>query len=339
MNQGGVNSCPRERGPAFLVAAFLCLLFSIAGRAYGGEKGGLLCVQLKWYHQSQFAGFYVAEEEGYYAREGLHVRFLEGGPDVDWLERMSDVSCPLGVSNAYDIVVARSKGIPVRAVASIDQVSPIVFFSLKKSGIRNPRQFRGRRVVVVPTGKVHYMGMMDRVGVDRKEVQEMPFSLDMTPLYRGEVDVWSGYHTNLVTRAEEEGHQVNIIHPADYGVQIYDDVVYAREEFIAGSPGAVEGFLRATFKGWMKAIKEPALAVDRTLRFADYADRDHEEKLFLRTIPYVHTGEYPIGWMERRVWEDISALTLRVGLIGNAVAAESLYTDEFLKKIYTGDLR
>jgi NitT/TauT family transport system substrate-binding protein len=314
-------------------------LFPFSGQVYGGEKGGQLCVQLKWYHQSQFAGFYVAEEEGYYAQEGLRVRFLEGGPGVDWLERMSDVSCPLGVSNAYDIVVARSEGIPVRAVASMDQVSPIVFFSLKESGIRDPRQFRGKRVVVVPTGKVHYMGMMDRVGVDLKEVDERPFSLDMTPMYRGEVDVWSGYHTNLVTRAEEEGHQVNIIHPADYGIQIYDDVVYAREEFITGSPEAVEGFLRATFRGWMKAIKEPGLAVDRTLRFAVGADRAHQEKLLLRTIPYVHTGEYPIGWMERRVWEDISALTRRVGLAGDAVAAESLFTDEFLRKVYAGELR
>ncbi|MCK5635647.1 MAG: ABC transporter substrate-binding protein, partial [Anaerolineales bacterium] len=40
-------------------------------------------VQLKWWHQSQHAGFYAAETKGYYAEEGIAVTLIEGGPTID----------------------------------------------------------------------------------------------------------------------------------------------------------------------------------------------------------------------------------------------------------------
>lgn len=279
----------------------------------------------------------MAAAEGYYREEGLEVEFIEGGPHIRWIERMADPSCPVGVTNADEVVIAVSKGLPVQAVAAIDQVSPIVFFSLKESGIRDPRQFKGRRVALVPTGKLHFLGMMQKVGVDAKDIAVVPFSLDMTPLYEGEVDVWSGYHTNLVTRAEEEGHEVSVIHPVEYGIQIYDDVVYVRRELAEGSPEAVVGFLRATFRGWCKAIKEPEKALEITGRYVAGGERGHQAKLLRRTLPYVHTGEVPVGWMEEAVWEDIAVLTRAVGLTEKPVPAGAVFTDRFLKAVYGED--
>jgi NitT/TauT family transport system substrate-binding protein len=293
-----------------------------------------LCVQLKWFHQSQFAGFYVAKEEGLYKREGLNVTFVEGGPHIQWQEKMKGVECPVGITNAYEIVVAKSKQIPIKAIASVAQVSPIVFFALEKSGIRDPRQFKGKKVALVPTGKIHLRGMLKKVGIPFDEIQLEPFSVNMTRLYKGEVDIWSGYITNLVTKAEEEGHRVNVIHPINYGIQIYDDVIYAREDLIANSPEVVERFLRASLKGWTKAIQDPELAVQHTLTYNKIKNAKHEKGLLLRTIPYIHTGEAPIGWMEKSIWDDICVLTKDVGLINQCVLSDRLYTDKFLRAIY-----
>jgi len=298
------------------------------------EKPRKLCVQLKWHHQAQFAGFYVAAAEGYYRDEALEVEFIEGGPDIQWLERMADPSCPVGITNAYEVVIAVSRGLPVKAVAAVDQVSPIVFFPLQQSGIRDPRQFKGRKVAVVPTGRLHFLGMMRKVGVDVKDVTVVPFSFDMTPLYEGKVDVWSGYHTNMVIKAEEEGHNVTVIHPVEYGIQIYDDVIYVRQELAEGSPEVVEDFLRATFRGWGKAIEESERALDITMRYVTDGDRQHQARLLRRTIPYVHTGEVPVGWMEEAVWEDIAVLAQEVGLTERPVPARSVFTDRFLKAIH-----
>ena len=122
----------------FFIFVLLICLASLVPRVVFSED---LCIQLKWLHQSQFAGFYVAKEEGLYKAEGLDVEFVEGGPLIDWQERMKDVRCPIGITNPYEIAIARARGVPVKAVAAVDQVSPIVWFALKESGIREPRQF------------------------------------------------------------------------------------------------------------------------------------------------------------------------------------------------------
>lgn len=314
----------------FVAGIFFVLSFFTPQNGFAKD----LCVQLKWYHQSQFAGFYLAKEEGLYKSLGLDVRFFEGGPDIDWQKRMKDINCPVGITNAYEVVIAKSRGVPVKAIAAVAQVSPVVWFALEESGIKGPRQFHGKKIALVPTGKIHFMGMLEKVGVRLDEVKIMPFSVDMSPMYRGEVDVWSGYHTNLVTKAEQEGYDVNIIHPLNYGIQIYDDVIYAREDLINKSPVIVREFLRASLKGWMNAIKHPERAITHTLKYTRNENREHEMRLFQRTMPYVHTGEVLIGWMEKSIWDEICFLTEKVGLINSRIASEEVYTDTFLHDIY-----
>ena len=293
-----------------------------------------LCVQLKWYHQAQFAGFYVAKEEGLYKSEGLNISFKEGSPDIDWQEQMRKADCPVGITNAYEIVIAKDGNVPVKAIAAIAQVSPIVWFTLKEGGITGPRQFKGKKVVLVPTGKIHLRGMMKKVGISIEDIEIMPFSMDLTSLYKKEVDVWSGYITNFVTKAEQEGYDVNVIHPINYGIQIYDDVIYAREEFIDNFPDLLEKFLSASLKGWTHAIKDTKTAVIHTLIYSRTKDRVLETRLLERTIPYIHTGEVPIGWMEDEIWHETCELTWDVGLTKQRVLSNSLYTDVFLRTIY-----
>jgi NitT/TauT family transport system substrate-binding protein len=314
----------------FLFIFFVIILLTPAKSLFAKD----LCLQLKWFHQAQFAGFYYAEQSGFFSSKGLNIKFVEGGPKVNWQEQFKDTDCQIGITNAYEIVIARSKGIPVKAVAAINQISPIVWFSLKNSGIKNPRQFRGKNVVLVPTGKIQLRGMLKKVGMSETEMMLQPFSIDMSKLYRGEVDVWSGYHTNLVTKAEVEGYPVNVIHPIDYGVQIYDDVIYATEELIENSPDIVNKFLTASLKGWEEAVKNPAQAVSATLKYMKTPNETHQKGLFRRTIPYVHTGEVPIGWMEKDIWHEICALTQEVGLVDKRLSADEVFTDQFLTEIY-----
>jgi NitT/TauT family transport system substrate-binding protein len=308
----------------------LVLTLSIAGDAWAQQ----LCVQLKWFHQSQFAGFYIAKEDGLYKKAGLDVSFIEGGPKINWQDQMKDTTCPIGVTNSYEVVIARSNSIPVKAVAAVAQVSPIVWFSLKDSGIKSPRQFAGKKVAMVPTGKIHLRGMMKKIGMSMSEMQPMPFSIDMTPLYNGEVDVWSGYHTNLVTKAESEGYEMNIIHPINYGVQIYDDVIYMNEDFIRDNPDTAYKFLQATLQGWMQAVRDPEQAVSATLKYTKNSSPEHQRNLFLHSIPYIHTGEVPIGWMDHAIWDEICTLTHDVGLIKECVKGINVMDDSLLNKIY-----
>src|SRR3989344_1272101 len=95
-------------------------------------------VQLKWVHQAQFAGIYVAKERGLYEEEGLDVTIDHGGPNAPPLPPVLSNRAEFGVAGADDVLVAVSEGKSVRAIAAIYQESPVVYFALKESGIETP---------------------------------------------------------------------------------------------------------------------------------------------------------------------------------------------------------
>src|SRR5215208_1726745 len=105
-----------------------------------------LTVQLSWSHQAEFAGFYAAEQQGYYADEGLQVSFLEGGPDVDFITPVLYGTAEFGVAQPADLIIARAESKPVRSIAAIYRRSPIIFFSHADLGITRPQDFIGKKI-------------------------------------------------------------------------------------------------------------------------------------------------------------------------------------------------
>lgn len=293
-----------------------------------------VCIQLDWLHQARFAGLYIADKEGYYREENLSVRLVEGGADIDWQKRLHDPLCPIGIGSPGEIVQARAAGVPIKAVAAIDQISPVVIITRKASGIWDPRQLKGLTVATVPDSVLHLAGMLEKVGLRYSDIKQVKYSPEMTRLYRGSVDAWTGNYADLIADAKNNAVKINIIHPADYGIQIYDDIIYVREEFIESSPLIVDKFLRATFKGWMKAIQNPQLGARETLAYSSTLDTKEQAEQLHRSIPYMHTGEVPLGWMEGRTWDDIVSLAYSGGLIDSRLEAAEMYNLEFLRRLY-----
>ena len=98
-------------------------------------------VQLTWTHQAQFAGLYAADQQGYFAAEGLQVSFLQGGPDVNFMTPVVNSTAQFGIAQPADLILARANGSLVSSVATIYRRSPIVFFALADSGIKRPQDF------------------------------------------------------------------------------------------------------------------------------------------------------------------------------------------------------
>ena len=105
-----------------------------------------ITVQLAWAHRALFAGFYAADQKGYYADEGLAVTFLKGGPDVDRWTSVLDGTAQFGIAGGDELVIGRSEGKQVRAIATIFRRSPVVFIALADSGITRPEDFAGKQV-------------------------------------------------------------------------------------------------------------------------------------------------------------------------------------------------
>jgi len=289
-------------------------------------------VRLKWLHQAQFAGFYTAKEKGFYAGQNLDVDLEPGGPDFPAVQMVTSGSDSFGVTGADQILLAREKGVPIVAVAVIYRKSPFCYFSLKSSGITKPQDFVGKKIGVKLGGneELTYRAMMKNAGVDTRKVTEVPVKFDLTPLLTGEVMAWPGYSINEPIVASEQGHEVNLIWPTDYGVSLYADTLFTTEEMIRTQPDLVRHFVAATLDGWNYAVSHQDEAVKFTLMESSQLKADHESAMMKASIESLRPDSQPIGSMERAKWQEMQDLLITSGFMKTRLDIDKAFTSQFL---------
>lgn len=320
------------QGRALVLAAVLALPAAAAATAQGQGLEPLV-VQLKWHHQTQFAGLYVAEQRGFYRAETLvvqHVPWKVGMPSP--IAQVVKGAATFGITSQTEFLLAREQGVPVVAVAAIYQRSPVGFFVLETSGIRHPKDFAGKTIAYAPAHEVHFKAVLKRLGMDPAAVKRVPYSFDLTRFYTGEVPIWAGYVMNQPVDARLAGHKVRVFFPSDYGVHGYDDIVFTSEETVRQDPARVERWLRAALRGWRHAIERPEEATEITLRIDPTLRRAKQLAMLLASIPLIHTGEHAIGWMTREVWEEAAETLLEQRILSRPVDLSKAYSTAFLER-------
>jgi NitT/TauT family transport system substrate-binding protein len=292
-----------------------------------------ITVQLKWLHQAQFAGLYAADQNGYYAAEGLKVSFIEGGPTVDLEKSVLDGTAQFGDIGADTLITARADGEPLRAIAVVYRRSPLVFMALANSGITRPQDFVGK-TIQADTGVITLHAMLAKVGISSDQYHEVNIGTDLKPFYSGQAQVWNAFINNEVLTAQSAGYKVNIIYPDDYGIHFYSDTLFATDDYIGANPDLVLRFLRATLKGWTYAIENPNLVAPMVSKYNPSANLQHETAQMIASIPLVNTGEDFIGWMKPEIWAGMEQVLSEQGVIAAPLDVTQAYTMKFLQEIY-----
>ncbi len=314
--------------------AFLAIGLLAGCRAQEDEKTlDQVSVRLKWLHQAQFAGLYVADQKGFYAKENIKVTLRPGGVEHDENALVVSGEDDFGIVGAAQVLVARSQGLPVVACAAIYRTNPTVYFAMSGSGIEKPHDFIGKRVATGPTNFV-LPAMMNKLGLSMDQFEPVSPEYDMEAFFDGKVDVWIGYLTDQVIAAREQGYELNLIYPAHYGIHVYGDVIITSENIIADNSDLVERFLRATLRGWRYAIENPDEAIAITLKYDETLDEAHQKAIMEAQMPLIHTGEDQIGWMKDEIWHGMHEMLLEQGVLTEPLDVEQVYTTEFLQTIY-----
>ena len=285
-------------------------------------------VRLKWFNQAQFAGFYVAKDKGFYIAAGLDVNVQPGGPDFPAIQMITGGNEQFGVTGADQILIARSKGVPVVALAVIYRRNPFVLFSLAKSGIKTPADYVGKKVGVKIGGneELIYRAVMAKAGIDKSKVTEIPVKFDMTPLLTGDIDVWPGYLINEVLAAKEKGFDVNVVSPVDYGIDLYADTLFTTEKMLKEKPDVVKKFVVATLQGWNAAIAAPEEAAKITVKYGDKLTFDHELAMMKASIPLLKPDDKPFGYMDEAGWSSAQKILLGAGMQKDPVTIAAAFS-------------
>jgi NitT/TauT family transport system substrate-binding protein len=297
-------------------------------------------VQLAWTHRALFAGFYAADQQGYYAEEGLAVSLLpRSDPAADVNAPVMGGTAEFGVDYGAGLILARAQGLPVTAIATIYRRHPLVFITLADSGITRPQDFPGHTVRTLTPGssEVAFRAMMTRLGLDPDSVKQVDVGFDLSPFLAGDLDIWPGFLNSEVLDARRQGYEVNLILPEDYGVHLYGYTLYTTDQLIEENPDLVLRFLRATLRGWQWAVENPEKAGPLALKYDPTLDAAHQVAIMEASVPLIHTGEDHIGWMRAEVWQGMHEMLLEQGILDEPVDLDKVYTMEFLHETYGGE--
>jgi NitT/TauT family transport system substrate-binding protein len=294
-----------------------------------------ISIQLSWTHQSAFGGLYAADQNGYYAQEGLAVTLLQGGPTVDNIAAVQDGKAQFGIASADAVIAARAQGKTVRAIAAVFRRSPVVFLTLANSGITRPQDFAGKTIRSTASTIATLHAMTAFVGLSPSQYNEITtLPSDVAKFASGEVPIWAMLINGQAVAVQQAGYKVNIIYPDDYGVHFYGEVIITTDELIKTNPDLVLRFLRASLKGWTFAVENPDKISAMVAKVEPKADKTLENERMTISLPFINTGEDHIGWMKAETWNGMEKTLREQGILTTSLDVNQIYTMKFLEEIY-----
>ncbi|WDA12116.1 ABC transporter substrate-binding protein [Paracoccus marcusii] len=242
----------------------------------GGAQAGDLTLQLKWVTQAQFAGYYVAQEKGFYEEEGVNLTILPGGPDIAPTQVLAGGGADVIVEWMPAALAAREKGLPMVNIAQPFKASGMMLTCLKESGISDPAtDFAGKTLGVWFAGNeypflswMNTLGLSTEGGPEGVTVLKQGFNVD--PLLQKQAACISTMTYNEYWQVIDAGiaeDDLVTFKYEDQGVATLEDGLYVLEETLEDSEKVTDlvGFIRASMRGWQYAAENPEEAAQIVL--------------------------------------------------------------------------
>lgn len=225
-----------------------------------------LTLQLKWVTQAQFAGYYVALENGFYDEEDLNVTIKPGGPDVAPAQVIAGGGADVVVDWMPSALAAREAGLPLVNIAQPFKSSGMMLTCRKDSGVATPADFAGKTLGVWFYGNEYpFLSWMSTLGHsteggDGVTVLKQGFNVD--PILQGQADCVSTMTYNEYWQIIDAGltpDDLITFKYEDEGVSTLEDGLYVLEDKLAdpAEVAKLERFVRASMKGWKWAEENP----------------------------------------------------------------------------------
>lgn len=230
-------------------------------------KEGLekVTLQLKWLPQSQFMGYYVAQQKGYYKDEGIDLKILPGGSDIIPEQNVNNGVADIGVTWVSSLMTYQTQGYELQEIAQVFQKSGMLLVSKKASGINSPEDLKGKKVGNWFGGNEYeVLALLEKYKLnkdtDLKLVQQ---DYTMDQLKEGSIDAASAMTYNEFGLLLESGiakDDLNVIDMNDESVAMMEDCLFVNSEWASKHKDLVIRFLKASIKGWKEACANPDAA-------------------------------------------------------------------------------
>jgi len=235
-------------------------------------------LRLLWHPQPQFAGYLLAEHDGFAAARGVALRCVPMDGRSGPIEALLAGTCELAVASPAHMLESEAPDELVMLLA-IQQTSALTYGVRRAAGITNAADLAGKRIAVWPGGEdLELRWMLQRAGVPPASATLVPVFDTVAALAGGEVD---GAQMTTYHEVFELEHAVDSLAPyafldaAAYGAGLLKDGLFARRAWVADHAALVGEVVAAVLEGWTVAFAQPERAVDRCATLRPDLSREH----------------------------------------------------------------
>jgi ABC-type nitrate/sulfonate/bicarbonate transport system substrate-binding protein len=233
---------------------------AVLGPRASMAAGTPLTMQAAWINDAEFAGYFVAIDNGLYAAEGLDLTYLPGGPDVIPESTIVAGKADLALTTPDTTVKAiAEQGAKFKIIGAQYQKNPIGIVSLASKPVKTPQDLIGKTLAVPPVNVISVEAMLKLNNIDKAQVNIVPYAYDPTPLVKGEIDASLDFTTNVPFTIKQAGPDAVSFLLYDSGFTIFNDTVVVTEETLKNKRKELVAWLRASRKGWEENLKDPNL--------------------------------------------------------------------------------
>jgi NitT/TauT family transport system substrate-binding protein len=314
-----------------VIAAATCAAALAGGLYFGGQSAAgtgrtkKATLVLQWAPQAQFAGYYMALEQGFYRDHGLEVEIIPGGPAVDPVGSLVAGDADFATSFLTGAVTAAAEGVPLVNVAQVVNRSSLMIVA-RRSAIKDRDELDGKRVSLWGASfRSAYLGYFSTARIKPVIVPQY-YSVNL--FLQGGVAAcaameYNEYHTIL--QAGVEPAELTTFSMRDAGFGFPEDGIYTLAATARERPDVCREFAAASLEGWQYARQHPDEAVESVMAHAAEAhvptNRVHQRWMLDHILTAIFPGEHDlwqVGVLSRSDYERTRAIMIGEGLIDGA---------------------
>jgi NitT/TauT family transport system substrate-binding protein len=293
-----------------------------------------------WKAQAEHGGFYEALAEGLYAKRGLDVHLVQGGPSVNVPQLLAGGAADFGIGSndfiALNIVSAKA---PIKAVAAIFQKDPQVLITHPRGDVKSLKDMKGKPIMISDASRAAFWPWLKaRYGYEDGQIRKYTFNL--APFLVDKQAIQEGYLTSEPYTIEHQAHfkpQVFLL--ADNGYPGTANLILASKKMIDGKSQAVQDFVDASIQGWthyLYANPAPANALIK------HDNPEMTDDVIAQAIAKMKTYAilepaglklHTIGAMSDARWKAFFDTMSAEGLYPKSLAWQNAYTLQFTQNL------
>ena len=277
----------------------------------------------QWLPQSQFAGYYVALEKGFYKEAGLDVVIEHTSSSDNAQNRLREGKCNAITMNVFDAIFNIDQGMEVVNVLQTALHTGLVIVP-RNNDIKKLKDLSGKRVGIWRT---HYYELSQIVNEDYDlNIEWIPFVQSVNLYISGAVDATMAMIYNEAYHIYASGFEnVSFISLADYGYDFPEEGVYFTKEYYEKYPDKAKAFAEASRRGWEWTHDHPDEALDIVMKVIEEnnlpAGRQHQKWMLneILRLQCDSISEKPTFELDENKVMQINDLLIRYNRINDVV--------------------